>query len=125
EGVYSIHSQSDVPINIQPGDSFPFDLEFRIVAPGQQSHTVNASADGAGPASATAYINVEASGPATGGTGVPPSLAIDVLGPPQHNVGERAIYRIVVENRGNVPAVNIVVASERDPELRPVRADET
>src|SRR5690606_16265230 len=33
EGGYSIHSQSDVPIDIQPGESFPFDVEFRIVAP--------------------------------------------------------------------------------------------
>jgi hypothetical protein len=124
-GVYIINSQSDIPIDILPGDSFEFPLEFDIVAPGQQSHTVNVSAPGATPDSETAYFNVEAGGVAPGGTVVPPSLAVDVLGPPQHNVGERATYRIVVENRGNVPASNIVVASDRDPELRPVSADET
>ena len=33
EGVYIIKSQSDIPIEIPPGESFDFDLEFGIVAP--------------------------------------------------------------------------------------------
>ena len=133
EGSYTIRSSAvdpdtgqptSNPIEIAPGESYSTSVEFQIVAAGPQSHTVNVEADGAVPASRTAYINVE--GGAAGGVGgIAPTLNVQVLGPPQHNVGEMAEYRIVVENTGSVTATNVEVLNTRDGELRPRVADES
>lgn len=113
---------SDTPIELAPGQSYEMDLSFQIVGAGQQSHTLNVSADGAAPASRTAYIQVEAGTPGTGV--VRPSLRAEIRGHTQRNVGEMAQYIIVVENTGSVPATNVVVANDRDPELSPMGAAE-
>ncbi len=124
EGTYAIRSAPSDPLEIAAGGNYSTTVEFQIVAPGRQEHTVSVNADGAVPASKTAYINVEGGGAATG-VGAPPTLRIDVLGPLQHNVGEIATFKIVVENTGAVPATNVQVLSQRDPELRPRVADES
>lgn len=124
EGTYAIRSSTTEPLEIAAGGNYSTTVEFQIVAPGTQSHMVSVNADNAAPASRTASINVEGGGSA-GGIGVAPSLRVEVLGPLQHNVGEIAQFQIVVENTGTVPATNIQVLNQRDPELSPRVADES
>jgi uncharacterized repeat protein (TIGR01451 family) len=98
--------------DLPPGESETVPLTFRVTAGGKQCHRVTVNAEGADAVTASGCV-----------TAHQPSLEVTVTGPRAHSVGERATFRAVVKNGGNIAATNIVVVARCDPALNPVETE--
>lgn len=118
-GVQEI-STSDF-FDLVPGESFTLDVTFRVTQPGGLSHNVTATADNATPQYERMFISAEGG---TGGAvgGIEPQVQVTLVVPPRKTVGDTALFRVVVRNRGNVPATNLTVTTQFDQELKPQQA---
>jgi uncharacterized repeat protein (TIGR01451 family) len=97
---------------LPPSESETVPLTFRVTAGGEQCHHVTVSAEGADAVTAIGCVTAQQ-----------PSLEVTVTGPRANIVGERATFRAVVTNVGDVAATNIVVVARCDPALNPVETE--
>ncbi|MCA9148200.1 MAG: DUF11 domain-containing protein [Planctomycetales bacterium] len=120
---------------MQPGQERTVGLTFRVVAPGRQCHTLEATATGAPPAQVGRCVTgVENSNPPPridDNAGSPSDvdrrrsrLEVQITGPQQMiEGGEPGNFFITVRNQGDAPAVNVSLQTEYDNELEPRAAD--
>ncbi|MFM2094389.1 MAG: hypothetical protein RIS70_1513 [Planctomycetota bacterium] len=104
---------------MQPGETIPVNLTFRIREPGTHCHTLQVTADGAGSSSARGCV--KAVMPA-GGLPASAKLRARITGGNQARVGEKVRYQIDVENVSNQALNNVRVAVEFDSSLDPKNA---
>lgn len=108
--------------DLAPQEEADMPLTFRITAAGRLSHNVTVTADNALKAEERSFFNVEGTSGGIGGGLVEPQLRVTMLGPERHTVGETAVFKVVLSNPGSVPAINVVISPEFDPELKPINA---
>jgi uncharacterized repeat protein (TIGR01451 family) len=98
--------------DLPPGESATVPLTFRVTDGGTQCHRVTVSAEGADAVTASGCVTARQA-----------ALEITATGPRSHIVGERATFRAVVKNVGEVAATNVVIVARCDPALNPVEAE--
>jgi uncharacterized repeat protein (TIGR01451 family) len=86
-------------------------LTFRVTDGGTQCQRVTVSAEGADAVTASGCVTARQA-----------ALEVTATGPRLHTVGERAEFRAVVKNVGDVAATNVVIVVHCDPALNPVGA---
>jgi uncharacterized repeat protein (TIGR01451 family) len=98
--------------DLPPGESETIPLTFRVTDGGTQCHRVTVSAEGADAVTASGCVTARQA-----------SLEVTATGPRMRTVGERAEFRAVVKNDGEVAATNVVIVAHCDPALNPVMTE--
>lgn len=96
-------------------------VRFIVRGAGQLRHTLEAAADNAEKAIATAVLNVPQ--PAAPAAQERPDVEVKLTGPAEGRVGQPALYVIELSNPGNVPLTGIQVSYRYPDSLAPSRVD--
>jgi uncharacterized repeat protein (TIGR01451 family) len=98
--------------DLPPGESETIPLTFQVIDSGMQCHRVTVSAEGVEAVTARGCVTARQA-----------TLEVTVTGERSHIVGERATFRAVVKNVGDVAAKNVAIVARYDEALNPVEAD--
>ncbi|MBN2216332.1 MAG: DUF11 domain-containing protein, partial [Pirellulales bacterium] len=116
--------------NLPPGQSMGIGITFRTTRAGNLCHTVEVTGDGGARASAQACVNVtEAARPAAPSTGATSqggraAVTVEKVGPATAEVGQPALFTILVRNTGDVTLTNVRIVDSPDAALVGGRATE-
>lgn len=112
-----ISADAQQPGVLLPGQEANIELQFQVLAPGRHCHQLTATAAGGQQAFVERCIQA-----APAERRIVPRLEIHKQGPPTAIVGRTVQYVIEVTNSGDAPLINVNVADQYPPSLRPVQA---
>lgn len=110
---------------LAPGETRRVNVRLRVLQPGRWCNTMELTGDNGVRTSAQACVTAVAAPTGTPPVVVPPpsnppvagnapQLVVRKSGPTRAAVGEKVLFTILVENRGNVPATNVKVLDNYD-----------
>jgi len=100
--------------SLGPGDSVSDFITFDVLRAGRLCHEVTVRSSEGAETSKRACVTAAQPLPQK-----QPGLEVRKDGPRQRNVGEKALFTIVVKNTGEVPLTNLEIVDEYDKSLRP------
>jgi uncharacterized repeat protein (TIGR01451 family) len=120
DGLEHLVAESPIERSLEqlgPGKSSSIYVNFRVTKPGELCHTVEVA--GKGGLQATARACVTATEPAASAQ---PAIDVKKTGPRRRQVGEKAEFKILVKNTGNVPLTNLRITDTYEQALMPTDA---
>jgi uncharacterized repeat protein (TIGR01451 family) len=105
--------------DLGPGESGRVSVTFRVTQSGKLCHTIEVQSASGTLASARACLTATGAGGAAAGP--PPTVSVKKTGPARVEVGQKAVFDIVVTNTGETTATNLSVVDHYDEAFRPTQ----